>query len=127
MEKVVCYFGMTVRQRYDCALLESSIGHADRNMNSRRKFVRSIVTMAGLTTSIAKSVAKLFESGMQLLSNDRCNLETIYSRLLGSLLVLMMDSMDQDLEMSTMMMMVRLTMVNLRTSERYTLKRLQTR
>jgi hypothetical protein len=124
MKKAVCYFGMTVRQRYDCVLLESSIGHADRNMNSCRKFVRSIVTMAGLMTSVAKSVAKLFGSGMQLSSNDRRNLEIIYSRLLGSLLILMMDSMDQDLEMSTMIMMVRMTMVNLRTSERYTLKKL---
>jgi hypothetical protein len=80
--------------------------------------------MAGLMTSVAKSVAKLFGSGMQLSSNDRRNLEIIYSRLLGSLLILMMDSMDQDLEMSTMIMMVRMTMVNLRTSERYTLKKL---
>jgi hypothetical protein len=93
MQKAVCYFGMTVRQMYDCVLLESSIGHADRNINPRRKFVRSIVTMAGLTTTVAKSVAKLFENGIQLLGNDCRNLDITCSRSLGSLLVMMMPSM----------------------------------
>jgi hypothetical protein len=120
MRKAVCYFGMIVRQMYECVLLESSTGHADMNMNLRRKFDRYIVTMAGLTTSVAKSVAKLSEAGMRLSSNDCRNLDISCWRSLGSLLVSTIYSMVQDLEVTTMSMVMTMQRTRLRSSSRQT-------
>jgi hypothetical protein len=105
---------------YECVLLESSIGHADMNMNLRRKFDRYIVTMAGLTTSVAKSVAKLSEAGMRLSSNDCRNLDISCWRSLGSLLVSTIYSMVQDLEVTTMSMVMTMQRTRLRSSSRQT-------
>lgn len=106
-------------------LLALVMAFTNRSMILRRKFVKYIVTMAGLMTSVVKSVAKLFENGIQLSRNDCRSLDIICTRLLGSLPVLMVDSMGQGLEVRTMMMM-RMMRVRLHTLEHYTVNKFLT-
>jgi hypothetical protein len=118
---------MIVRQRCVYVALAAVMEHADRSVILRRKFVRSIVTMAALTTSVTKSVAKLFEYGIQLLRNDCRSLDMTYSRFLGGLPVLTIYSMVQDMKVSTMLMIMRMEGIRLRSLKAFTPDKLQTR
>jgi hypothetical protein len=96
-------------------LLSYVVRYADNTVILCRKFGRSIVTMAGLTTSVAKNAVTLYENGTELSGNGCPNLGITCTRLLVSLLVLTMHRMMQTPRMTT----TATTMMVMRTTSSY--------
>jgi hypothetical protein len=98
----------------DVSLLRSQfcLRYADNTVTMCRRFERSTVTMAGLTTSVAKNAVTRYENGTEISGNGCPNLGITCTRLLVSLLVLTMHGMIQPPRMTittTTMMVMRAT------------------